>query len=87
MRELSDLPKVQKGDILVASMTMPQYIPAMEKAAGFITDEGGITCHAAIIARELDVPCIVGTKNATKLLKDGDKVELDAIKGIIKKLG
>jgi len=86
VRELSDLPKVQKGDILVASMTVPQYIPAMEKAAGFITDEGGITCHAAIIARELDVPCIVGTKNATRLLKDGDKIELDANKGIARRL-
>lgn len=87
VKELSDLPKVKKGDILVASMTVPQFIPAMEKAAAFVTDEGGITCHAAIIARELDVPCIVGTKNATRLLKDGDKIEVDATKGIVKKLG
>lgn len=86
VNELSDLPKVEKGDILVASMTVPQYIPAMEKAAAFVTDEGGITCHAAIISRELNVPCIVGTRNATKVLKDGDKVEVDAEKGTVKKI-
>ena len=78
VNELSDLKKVKKGDILVASMTVPQFIPAMEKAAAFVTDEGGITCHAAIVARELDVPCIVATKIATQTLKDGDLVEIDA---------
>jgi phosphohistidine swiveling domain-containing protein len=86
VKELSDISKVKKGDILVASMTLPQYIPAMEKAAAFVTDEGGITSHAAIISRELNVPCIVGTKNATKLLKDGDKIEVDANKGIARKI-
>lgn len=86
VKELSDLPKVKKGDILVASMTLPQYIPAMEKAAAFITDEGGITSHAAIISRELGVPCIVGTKIATKTFKDGDKVEVNADKGTVTKI-
>ncbi len=86
IKELSEISKVEKGDILVASMTVPQYIPAMEKAAALVTDEGGITCHAAIVSRELDVPCIVGTGNATKLLKDGDRVEVDANKGTVKKL-
>jgi len=81
-----DTDKVKKGEILVASMTTPDYILAMEKAAAFVTDEGGITCHAAIIAREFGVPCIVGTKIATKVLKDGDFVEVDGKSGIIKKI-
>jgi len=80
----SDLPKVNAGDILVASMTKPDYIIAMEKAIAFITDEGGITCHAAIVAREMGKPCIIGTKIATKVLKDNDLVEVDAEKGIVK---
>lgn len=56
----------------------------MERAATIITDEGGITCHAAIISRELKIPCIIGTKIATQVLKDGDRVEVDANKGIIR---
>ncbi|MBI2176404.1 hypothetical protein HYU40_03610 [Candidatus Woesearchaeota archaeon] len=58
----------------------------MQKAAAIITDEGGVTSHAAIVARELGLPCIVGAKSATKSLKDGDKVEIDAETGIIRKL-
>lgn len=77
--------KVNKGDVLVAPMTTPWYIPAMEKAAAFITDEGGIMCHAAIVAREMKKPCIIGTKIATKVLKDGDLVEVDADKGTVRK--
>ena len=72
------------GEIIVSSMTTPDYVPAMKKAVGFITDEGGIMCHAAIIARELKKPCIIGTKIATKVLKDGDLVEVDADKGVVK---
>lgn len=75
-----------KGDILVASMTRPEYIRLMKKAAAIITDEGGITCHAAIISRELKIPCIIGTKIATKVFKDGDLVEVDADNGIVRKL-
>ena len=56
----------------------------MEKASAFVTDEGGMLCHAAIIAREMNKPCIVGTKSATKILKDGDLVEVDANAGIVK---
>lgn len=82
----SEIDKVQEGDILVAAMTMPRYISAMKRAAAFVTDEGGITCHAAIIAREMKKPCIIGTKIATKVLKDGDRVEADAVRGIIKVL-
>ena len=81
--ESEKLNKVRKNDILVAPMTTPDYIMAMKKAAAFVTDEGGLTCHAAIIAREMKKPCIIGTKIATQVLKDGDLVELDAEKGIV----
>lgn len=76
--------KFNKGDILVTSMTRPEFIPLMHIAKAIITDEGGIACHAAIISRELGIPCIIGTKIATKVLKDGDVVEVDAEKGIVK---
>ncbi len=78
--------KVRKGDILVAPMTFPSLIMAMQRAAAFVTDEGGLTCHAAIVAREMHKPCIVGTKHATQTLKDGDMVEVDANKGIVTKI-
>lgn len=80
----ADLPKVLEGDVLVASTTMPDYTPAMQRAVAFITAEGGITSHAAIVARELKRPCIVGTGNCMKLLKDGDLVEVDADNGVVK---
>lgn len=83
VKSVNDLSKVKKGDILVSSMTVPEFVPAMERAAAFITDEGGITCHAAIVSREMNKPCIIGTKQATKVLKDDDLVEVDAIKGIV----
>lgn len=84
IHHISDLSKVKEGDILVATMTKPDYIIAMEKAVAFVTDEGGITCHAAIISREMNKPCIIGTKFATKVLKDGDLVEVDAETGVVK---
>lgn len=80
------LNKVKENDILVTSMTTPDFISAMERASAFVTDEGGILCHAAIVSREMNKPCIIGTKIATKVLKDGDLVEVDANKGIIKVL-
>jgi phosphohistidine swiveling domain-containing protein len=76
--------KVKKGDFLIATMTSPNYILAMKRATGFITDEGGVTCHAAIVAREMNKPCIIGTKNATKVLRDGDLIEVDVDKGTVK---
>jgi phosphohistidine swiveling domain-containing protein len=79
----NDIGKVRKGDILVTQMTFPSFIAAMQKAAAFVTDEGGITCHAAIISREMKKPCIIGTKIATQVLHDGNLVEVDADKGII----
>ena len=67
-------------------MTTPDYVMAMEKSAAIITNDGGLTCHAAIISREMGIPCIVGTNMATKALKDGDLVEVDANKGVVRKL-
>ncbi len=81
-----EIKKVNKGDIIVAETTGPEMMVALEKAGAIVTDEGGITSHAAIVSRELDIPCIVGAKIATKVLKDGDLIELDANQGIIKKL-
>lgn len=79
-----DVSKLKPGDILVSSATNPDLIMAMKKAAAIVTDTGGIISHAAIVSRELKKPCIVGTKIATKVLKDGDLVEVDANKGIVK---
>lgn len=78
--------QILPGEIVVTGMTTPESVMYVRKAAAIITDEGGITCHAAIISRELGIPCIIGTKIATKILKDGDHVEVDANRGIIKKL-
>lgn len=78
VRTSKEISKVKKGDILVAVMTRPDYVPAMKKAAAIITNEGGVTCHAAIISRELGIPCIIGTKIATKILKDNMIVEVNA---------
>jgi phosphohistidine swiveling domain-containing protein len=80
----SDFGKIKKGEILVSPMTMVDFLPEMKKAAAIITDEGGMTSHAAIVSRELKIPCVVGAKIATKVLKDGDLVEVDADKGIIR---
>ncbi len=84
VNSVSDISKVEEGDILVSIATNPDVVPAMKKAAAFVTEQGGITSHAAIVAREMNKPCIIGTKIATKVLKDGDMVEVDAEKGIIK---
>jgi len=79
-----DYSKVNEGDILVTFMTHPDMGPMLSKISGIITDEGGVLCHAAIISRELKIPCIIGTKNATRVLKDGDLVEVDADRGTVK---
>jgi phosphoenolpyruvate synthase/pyruvate phosphate dikinase len=72
-----------QGDILVTGMTRPEFMSYIKKASAIITDVGGILCHAAITARELKIPCVVGTISATKLLKSGQKIKIDATKGII----
>jgi phosphoenolpyruvate synthase/pyruvate phosphate dikinase len=84
VRKLSELNKVENGDVLVAKMTTPDYMMAIHKAVAIVTDEGGVTCHAAIVSREFNLPCIVGTKNATQVLSDGDIVEVDADHGIVR---
>jgi len=78
-----EINELKTDEILVSPMTIPDFLPAMKKAAAIVTDEGGVLCHAAIVARELKKPCIVGTKFATQILKDGDLVKVDANKGIV----
>ncbi len=75
---------IEKGDVLVTSMTRPEYVPLMKKAAAIVTDEGGVTSHAAVISRELGIPCIVGTRIGTKVLKDGMVVEVRCNHGLVK---
>ncbi|MFH1056714.1 MAG: PEP-utilizing enzyme [Candidatus Micrarchaeota archaeon] len=84
--EPSDLPKMRQGDVLVAIATNPDVVPAMKKASAIVTEQGGVTSHAAIVSRELGIPCVIGTKIATRVLKDGDLVEVDANKGIVRKV-
>jgi pyruvate,water dikinase len=72
-----------KGNILVAPMTSPDYVMLMRKASAVVTDTGGITSHAAIVSRELGIPCIVGTKLATQVIKDGDEVVVDTDNGLV----
>lgn len=84
VKRKDQIEQMQEGEIIVSPMTTPDMVPAMKKAIAFVTDEGGITCHAAIIAREMQKPCIIGTKVATEILKDGDEIEVDADNGVIK---
>ncbi len=86
VKSATEIGKVKQGDILVAVMTRPDYVVAMKKAAAIVTNEGGITSHAAIVSRELGIPCIIGTKIATEVLKDGDLVEVNANHGWVRKL-
>ncbi len=81
LKSAKEIDKVKSGDILVTSMTTPDFVPAMKKAVAIVTDKGGQTSHAAIVSRELGVPCVVGTKNATKVLKTGQLVVVDGSQG------
>ena len=81
---LADAPKMRQGDVLVSVATTPDLVPAMKKAVAIVTSEGGVTCHAAIVSRELGVPCVVGVRNIHKMLRDGDEVEVDASNGVVK---
>jgi phosphohistidine swiveling domain-containing protein/DNA-binding Xre family transcriptional regulator len=81
---VGDFNKLKDGEVLVTGMTRPEFLPVMKKAAAIVTNEGGITCHAAIVSRELGKPCIIGTKNATELIKDGDLVEVRAHHGTVR---
>ena len=81
-----DMSKFNKGDILISINTNPSLMPIIDKAAAIVTDEGGVLCHAAIISRELNKPCVIGTEVATEIFKDNDLVEVDAIKGVVKRI-
>jgi pyruvate,water dikinase len=81
--DAAKIDEVKKGDVLVAEMTTPDFVPAMKRAAGIVTDRGGRTCHAAIVSRELGIPCVVGTGEATKKLKPNQVVTVDGSKGNI----
>ena len=83
IRELDELDKILDGDILVTTMTTPDMVPAMKRANGIVTDEGGVTCHAAIISRELGIPCVAGTGEATTVLQENSKVTIDGKKGLV----
>ena len=87
LKELAaDISAFKAGEILVTTMTTPAMVPICKKARAIITDEGGICSHAAVVSREFGIPCIVGTHHATSILKDGDMVEVDAEKGIVRKI-
>jgi pyruvate,water dikinase len=83
VRDIKDVGRVKEGDILVAKMTNPDMVPAMRKVAAIVTDEGGMTCHAAIVSRELGTPAVVGTKKATTVLREGQLVTVDGEKGLV----
>ncbi|MBI5225698.1 hypothetical protein HY994_00480 [Candidatus Micrarchaeota archaeon] len=81
-----DIQKMQPGDILLSVATNPFLMPAIKKAAAIVTDQGGLTCHAAIVSREFGIPCVVGTRHATRVFKDGDRLDVDAHTGVVKKV-
>ena len=83
IKDITEIGRVEDGDILVTVMTNPDMVPAMRKAAAVVTDDGGRTCHAAIVSRELGIPCIVGAKNASELLTEGIEVTVDASRGVV----
>lgn len=81
-----DLNKIHNGDILISTTTIPDYVPAMRRAAAIVTETGGLTCHAAIVSRELDKPCLIGVNHLLQVFPNGIKVEVDLEKGVIKKI-
>src|SRR6185436_8588453 len=82
----TDANKVKQGDILITYATTTDYLPAMKRAGGIITEVGGLTCHAAVVSREFGIPCIVALKNAMKNFQDGEMIEVNADKGLVTKL-
>jgi len=85
VQKLDQLDKVAAGDIIVTEMTTPDMVPAMKRAAGIVTDEGGMTSHASIVSRELGVPAVVGTETATSVLADGEVITIDGEKGLVRR--
>lgn len=86
IRDQRDFWKMKRNNILVAPNTRPEYVPVMKLAGAIVTEEGGLTCHAAIVSRELKKPCVVGVQGVMTTLKDGDKVEVDTEKGTVRKI-
>jgi pyruvate,water dikinase len=84
IRELTEAPRLSAGDVLVTHMTAPDWVPLMRKAAAIVTDSGGMTCHAAIVSRELGIPCLVGTGEGTTRLRDGEVVTVDATHSVVR---
>jgi pyruvate,water dikinase len=84
VRDLGEAARVRDGDVLVTHMTAPDWVPLMRRAAAIVTESGGMTCHAAIVARELGIPCVVGTGDATRTLRDGELVTVDATQGTVR---
>jgi phosphoenolpyruvate synthase/pyruvate phosphate dikinase len=84
LHDSSEVSKLEPGDIIVCDMTTPDYIAGIKKAGAIVTNIGGLTCHAAVVSREFGMPAVVGTGNATLVFKDGDYVEVDADKGVVK---
>ena len=82
----SDYRHIPKGAVLVTSMTRYTVVPYLKRVSAIVTDQGGLTCHAAVICRELKVPTLVGTKNATDIFRTGDRIEVNANEGIVQKL-
>jgi pyruvate,water dikinase len=83
LRGSAEMAKLKDGEVLVTTMTTPDMVPAMSRAAGIVTDEGGMTCHAAIVSRELGVPCVVGTREATRVIADGGEITVDGKTGLV----
>ncbi len=83
IKDISEIDRIKEGDILVTVMTNPDMVPAMRKAAAVVTEEGGRTCHAAIVSRELQIPCIVGAKFAASILEEGMEITVDATRGVV----
>ncbi|MFH1207183.1 MAG: PEP-utilizing enzyme [Patescibacteria group bacterium] len=86
VRSQKDFPKFKKGNILVVNNTTPDFVPIMKKAAAIVAEEGGITAHVSIVSRELKIPCVIGVYKAMSVLKNGDRVEVDAERGVVRKL-
>ncbi|MBI3033100.1 hypothetical protein HYY69_06505 [Candidatus Woesearchaeota archaeon] len=81
-----DMDKFKEGDIIISINTTPDLMPVLKKCKAIVTDEGGLTCHASIVSRELNKPCIVGTKYATKIFKDNDLIEVDVDNGTVRRV-
>jgi|SRR3989344_352144 len=83
VEDVNNLDKVEKGDVLVTKMTNPDFVPAMRRASAIVTNEGGVTSHAAIVSRELGIACVIGTGNATTTLKENQLITVDGVKGLV----